>query len=99
MTRAKRDAEKYPMCEKLSSVREESQKIGEFLDWLSEREPRIVLCVSEWHCGRQLNDYYPAGISINKLLMEYFEIDENKLEAERRSILDGLFQVGGTSVD
>jgi hypothetical protein len=37
----------YPEHDKLSKVRNESQRIGEFLDWLSERGMQVM----RWHEG------------------------------------------------
>jgi hypothetical protein len=36
----------YPECDKMQAVKEKSQAIGEFLEWLSEgRTPRVALVV------------------------------------------------------
>lgn len=88
-TKEEHDA-KYPMCTKLSSVKDESQSIGRFLDWLQEREEPITLCLHSYHRGRGEDEYFPARIPFQKLLAEYFEIDENKLEEERRTMLEEL---------
>lgn len=71
-----------PELDKMKGVKERSQSIGAFLDWLqSERE--IVLAEYEYR-GETL---YPINLSIEKLLAEYFEIDLEKVEQERRAIL------------
>jgi len=64
--------EKYPECEKLKRLRPASQKCGEFVEWLERK--RAIRFI-----GHQ---------STSRLLSEFFEIDENKLEAERRAMLD-----------
>lgn len=71
---------KYPEHQKLKAVKDKSQAIGEFLDWLSEQG--IYLC------KLQQEEYMPHYYRINGLLAEYFGIDENKLEAEKRTMLE-----------
>lgn len=74
-------------CAKLVAVSKDSQTIGTFLDWLrSGRVPRVTLCVMDDSSER----YRPSYTSIEKLLAEYFEIDLNKVEEERRAILEGI---------
>lgn len=64
-------AHEYPEHEKLSAIQDQSQQIGMFLDWLQETYP-----------------YESAELPrIQKLLAEYFEIDEDKLEEEKRLML------------
>ncbi|RKY28525.1 MAG: hypothetical protein DRP83_00560 [Planctomycetota bacterium] len=71
----------YPECDKLSNVKDESQIIGEFLDW----------CNSQ---GVHLATYYEErGLvadrrSIEQVLADYFDIDLDKVEEERRHILE-----------
>lgn len=118
----------YPEHDKLMAVKDESQTIGEFLDWLPGGTDlrvceRIVKTDcrgggiwERWTCigGRKINDredsdegecpichgtglvdrdeplYLPAHVDINKILAKFFEIDLNKLEAEKRAMLDAL---------
>lgn len=76
-------------CDKLSKVAPDSQKIGEFLDWLQdEREPRLTLCRFVEEEGS--DGYFPDHGSIQNLLAEYFKIDMDQVERERAAILDGL---------
>lgn len=72
----KRDAEKYPMCEKLSNAGEERRVLQEFLEWLR------VEAVDEYNEFTEESD--------EKLLMRYLEIDTVKLEEERRAMLDAI---------
>jgi len=82
--------ENYPECEKMSKVKKQSQLVGEFLDWLvNERE--IVL--SEYHEGEGRHDddvLMPISVRTEELLAEFFEIDLNKVEQERRQMLKEL---------
>lgn len=80
-------------CEKASKVAEESRTIGNFLDWLmNERQPSVVLAV--WEDYEDLDDTVLCpiieGNSIEKLLAEYFGIDLNKMEKEKKALLEGL---------
>jgi hypothetical protein len=74
----------YPEHEKLGAVVEKSQAIGEFLEWCNER------C---WYLCHPTESpfegcYWPVPGSINDHLAAYFGIDQNKLEAEKREMLD-----------
>jgi len=77
----------YPECEKMSKVKEQSQIIGEFLDWL-QNERGITL--AEYGSGLNNQHLYPIYKTIEKILAEYFEIDLDKVEQERRAMLDVL---------
>ena len=74
-----------PECEKMRVVQKQSQAIGEFLEWLQE-ETDYTICRfegDEHGNGR----YYPAHVIVEKVLAEFFDIDLNKVEEERRAIL------------
>ncbi len=70
-------------CEKLAQVAPESQKLGEFIDWLRD-DQGITLCIFD---GRQFQHH---GRRIEELLADYFEIDLDKVETERRALLDAM---------
>ena len=65
---------KFPEHEKLKAVSAESQKTGAFLDWLQSHYAEAT---------RELP-------RINQLLAEYYEIDENQLELEKRAMLNEM---------
>jgi hypothetical protein len=73
-------------CEKLNSVQEKSQPIGEFIDWMQNRG----FVISSYDEDGNL---YPCRISINLFLAQYFEIDLDKVEQERRALLEWLREV------
>lgn len=79
----KQTAAQYPEHDKLRTIADKSQAIGQFLDWLCD-EKRIRLCV--WDCG----EFDPISTSITDLLAAYFEIDQTKLEAEKQDMLAAL---------
>lgn len=74
----------HPEHEKLKSVQHLSQSIGEFVEWLGEKELAI--------CCREGDEYWPISIptQLSKLLADYFEIDLGRLEAEKQQMLDEL---------
>jgi len=62
-----------PMLDKELGVREDAHAIGEFLDWLQERYRGTGMEVYE--------------LRVRDLLHEYFEIDADQAETERRKLL------------
>lgn len=63
-----------PMCEKLSQYSTEIRAIREFMDWL-EVEKDLGL---------------ETFTRTEDLIMEFYEIDQNELEKERRQLLNNL---------
>lgn len=78
-----------PELNKVLEVSEDSQRIGEFLEWLAEQE--IVL--AEW-VGREYGVGTESLMRISQtreqLLANYFEIDLVKAEKERQALLDAI---------
>jgi hypothetical protein len=73
----------YPEHDKLKVIQPLSQACGEFLEWLIN-EKGIRLCVYD-------DDVlYEHCQPINKYLAEHFNIDNNKLEKEKRMMLDHI---------
>ncbi len=72
-----------PELDKMRAVKDKSQAIGEFIDWL--RQDNCDICEMDDN-----GHYLPIYQSIEKWLAEYFEIDLNKCEEERRAILDAI---------
>ena len=87
-------------CEKLASKTEKWEAIYQFIEWLHENH----MCIGVWRTKEEVTDEkgyvqewllehpYPYGQSIENLLYKYFDIDVNKLEAERRALLEGIRQ-------
>lgn len=88
--------ERYPEHARLKSISEYSQQIGAFLDWMAE--DGVVLSREHEHsdgcwesgsrvCGVSKGelafDYAPT----TQRLGRYFEIDEDKIEIEKREML------------
>ncbi len=75
----------YPECEKLKAVVQESQIIGEFLEGMGEKGYVLGKRDTEWPYGLT-----SINIPTEKLLAEYFGIDLNKVESEKRQMLDQM---------
>jgi len=74
-------APEYPMHEKLKTVATLSQICGEFLEWLECRGLRLAKWEED---GETL---VPTQTSRTQLLAEFFEIDLDALEQEKRHML------------
>jgi len=74
-----------PELDKMKAAQPQSQAIGAFLDWLFHEKHRRIAGIPEG-----MEEWQPIGYSIEKLLAEYFQIDLQKVEAERRAILETL---------
>jgi len=73
-----------PECDKLLSVTDESEKITNFIDWMiAKTDCRI--------CFRDVYDdghYYSIGHGeIENMLAKYFDIDLDKVEKERTTLI------------
>ena len=117
----------YPTLDKILALRDKTQTVGEFLDWLQQqgyiickyREDEKVPC---FHCegtgydpqlnsrgGRsvcgvcgwafdakgdgyitEISGYYPAYVSIDSLLHQFFDIDAAQEEKEKMMILEEI---------
>lgn len=69
---------------KIEKVKDKSQCIGEFLEWLFENRYFIACYAPD---GTELITVHK---STDKWLADYFQIDLNKVEKEKRAILDCL---------
>lgn len=88
---------KYPEHEKLQAVVDKSQAIGTFIEWLQDVKKLHLakwtdiehedIVTDEIHIVQEL---CLEPLDINKTLAEYFEIDLNKLEQEKRDMLEEL---------
>lgn len=79
---------RYPEHDKLKAIQEESQTIGEFLDTCGYQ-----LC--EYHQGYLEDDdgasrFMPVRGTVQDILAHYFCIDQNKIDAEKRQMLDEM---------
>ncbi len=80
-------ASKYPMLDKMKELKEKSQPLGEFLNWLIN-EKGYYLCVADEDSLR--GRFIPINSNIEKILADYFKIDLEQAEKERQMILENL---------
>jgi len=94
----------YPECEKLAIHRLYSEKIEEFVEWL--RENKIYLAKYHVHtqycfegddellgnleCDADENELMQHTIPIRQLIATFFNIDLNRVEEERREMLEKI---------
>lgn len=90
---------RLPEHEKLAAVSDKSQACGEFIEWLQGQG----LCLAEPHshsedcryggfkiCNLRDQELIPAQRNMRRLLAEFFDIDEEKLEQEKQAILNQM---------
>lgn len=77
----------YPECEKLDEVGESRILLCDFLGWLEGKGFEI--------CERfpETDRYWPTYKSADTLVLQFFDIDEKKLEVERKDMLNRLQEV------
>lgn len=73
----------YPEHEKLHEILDKSQTIGEFLDIFL---PSKGIVLAE----REHGQLWPTHRSIPKLLAEFFDIDQSKIDAEKEQMLAAM---------
>lgn len=78
----------YPEHDKLSDVKDETQAVGEFFDWLQSTDDdhdRLVL-------GELIDrdEFLPWHGDVRVLLAQWKGIDQKKLEAEKEQMLEEL---------
>lgn len=73
----------FPECEKFSGLAQTMAIEREFLEWLSEQGYHLAKYNDE-------DELFPCYESEWKLLYRYHEIDEQKLEKERRELIQQM---------
>jgi hypothetical protein len=82
-----------PNCEKAHQVHDQSQAIGEFIEWLQD-EKGILL--AQWEKGRvAVQRLMPAHKDIQRLLAEFFDIDYDEMQQEKDRLLEYVRQRAG----
>lgn len=76
---------KYPEHAKLAAISDESQVVGEFVDWMTTRGVVLAQYVKDDMGHERLS---PNWIPLMNLLAEFFDIDQNKIEREKRAMLE-----------
>lgn len=78
----------YPEHEKLKALGGANQIVGDFIGWLGEQD--IELCERAGGRGSRRDEFVPCGRSRDDLLAAFFDIDRDKLEAEKQAMLAKL---------
>jgi len=79
---------KTPNLDKMVKVTSESNLIGEFVDWM-RNERGLKIC--EW--SKEYEGHYPVYYGytgINRLIAEYYEIEYDEMDNERRRLLEWI---------
>ena len=75
----------YPEHDRLSEISDISQSIGQFLD-----ESEYILAEYHRPDGYSEEHLFPVQKPITQILADYFEIDLNKIEAEKRQMIEEM---------
>jgi hypothetical protein len=77
----------YPEHEKLKALGGANQTVGDFIEWLGQKG---------WEIARmnEHDELVPIFKRRDTLIAEFFEIDPNKLKAEKRAMLDSIRSQG-----
>jgi hypothetical protein len=73
----------YPEHDKLRAIADQTQAIGEFVEWLEGKGIFLARYVEGFNVPRHVHGF-------RDLLAEWAGIDENELEAEKRQMLANL---------
>jgi hypothetical protein len=90
-----------PELEKLKALQPKCQVIGEFLEWLGSNDMRICRYASKADerddeglpTDVSEGDLFPVYDSTEKLIANCLKIDLNKVDAEKRQLLEELRKV------
>jgi hypothetical protein len=85
----------YPEHDKLALVKDETQAAGDFVEWLGTQGIFLAKtymftkddCVTDDEAEMRYERTCPVAKSLVTLLAEWAEIDQNKIEAEKRAML------------
>jgi hypothetical protein len=86
-----------PECDKLAAIKDKAEVLQEFVDWLND-ERGYSICErrpsGKSTAHEELDEYWPASYGgYNRLFADFFGIDLDKVEQERRAILDHVREV------
>jgi hypothetical protein len=79
-----------PTLDKMLDVKDRSQAIGEFLEWLEDEKGVELVTTELHHGGSRALEYVPLRQGTESLLAEFFGIDLDAAEREKRALLDEL---------
>lgn len=73
----------YPEHEKMSTIVDKSQAIGEFLEWINDVKGYKI-------CKYLTGELWPIRTDTEHLLAEYFNINLRIIEKEKREMLNEI---------
>lgn len=77
--------------EKMAAAQKDSRKISDFIDWLADNGYAICTLQKTGFDGGDFEEVWMhKRKSHEEMLADYFEIDLDKVEEERREILESL---------
>lgn len=88
-----RKAPECPECDKMIAVKDKSQVIGGFLEWLQGERGLFICALTEQESG--WGEFMREYTSTEQLLAEFFEIDLGKVEQEKRATLEFMREQNG----
>lgn len=85
---------KYPEHEKMKAIKDKSQAVGEFLEWLDQEKGYEIAHYpmlenskgKKYQSERLLSIMTPS----NKLLAEFFEINLDEIKKEKQQMIDEM---------
>lgn len=80
----------YPEHHKLGAISDKSQAIYDFLEWVRGEHGLLLASYATSSSPLEQGRLFPSQHSVRRLLAEFFEIDEEKIEQEKRAMLEGL---------
>jgi len=83
----------YPEHDKMHLIKDKSQAIGEFLEWL-EGSKGIVLAE---YPEKNPDNLFPVYAPSEKLLAEFFDIDLQKIGEEKDAMLEEMRAMNSVS--
>lgn len=75
--------------DRLRVIKDQSQACGDFISWLEHKGYILCMAITPDE-ESDYQEYVPAPINLVKLLAEFFDIDLERLEDERRALLASL---------
>ena len=71
----------------MRGTRRSAQVIGEFLEWIQEQEELSLCDKNHDHHYANAGRWVPTGLTIERLLAKYFDIDMEKIGKEKDEML------------
>jgi len=75
----------------MSAARDECRPVGEFLEWLGDQGMAVCTLLDRVDDDGAIEEWFaPIGDSIEQLLVRWQNIDLDKVEDERRALLEAI---------